>query len=53
MHIPKIVSVGTYTPPYSLAQSKIEQLTKELFQHKISKLERLLKVFANGEREKW
>ena len=51
MRIPKIVSVGTYTPPYSLAQSNIEQLTKELFQHKISKLERLLKVFANGEIE--
>ncbi|WP_274310555.1 type III polyketide synthase [Solibacillus daqui] len=49
--MPKIVSVGTYTPPYSLAQSNIEQLTKELFQHKISRLERLLKVFENGEIE--
>lgn len=49
MTIPKIVSVGTYTPPFTLAQSNIEQLTKELFQNKISKLERLLKVFENGE----
>ena len=51
MTIPKIVSVGTYTPPFTLAQSNIEQLIKELFQHKISRLERLLKVFENGEIE--
>lgn len=48
MIIPKIASVGTYMPPFSLAQSDIEQLTKELFQDKFSKLERLLKVFGNG-----
>ncbi len=51
MIIPKIASVGTYTPPFSLTQSNIEQLTKELFQHKISRLDRLLKVFENGEIE--
>lgn len=51
MTIPKIISVGTYTPPYTLAQSNIEQLTKELFEDKISRLERLLKVFENGEIE--
>ncbi len=51
MTIPKIASVGTYTPPYPLAQSNIEQLTKELFQHKMPRLERLLKVFENGEIE--
>jgi alkylresorcinol/alkylpyrone synthase len=49
MNIPILSSVGTYMPPYSLAQSNIEQLTKELFQNKIAKLERLLKVFENGE----
>jgi alkylresorcinol/alkylpyrone synthase len=49
MIIPKIASVSTYTPPYSLAQSDLEQLTKELFQDKIARLERLLKVFKNGE----
>ncbi|WP_168214689.1 MULTISPECIES: type III polyketide synthase [unclassified Lysinibacillus] len=49
--MPKIASVGTYTPPYPLAQSNIEQLTKELFQHKMPRLERLLKVFENGEIE--
>lgn len=51
MTIPKIASVSTYTPPFSLAQTNIEQLTKELFQHKIPRLERLLKVFENGEIE--
>ena len=49
--MPKIASVGTYKPPYSLPQSNIEQLTKELFQDKIPRLERLLRVFANGQIE--
>ena len=34
-----------------MAQSDLEKLTKELFQDKIPRLERLLKVFANGEIE--
>ena len=51
MIIPKIASVGTYTPPFTLAQSNIEQLMKELFQNKMPRLERLLKVFENGEIE--
>lgn len=51
MIIPKIASVSTYKPPYSLAQSELEKLTKELFQNKIARLERLLKVFKNGEIE--
>lgn len=49
--MPKIASVGTYKPPYSLPQSNIEQLTKELFQDKIPRLDRLLRVFANGQIE--
>lgn len=49
--MPKIASVGTYKPPYPLAQKNIEQLTKELFQDKIPRLERLLKVFENGQIE--
>ncbi|MFF5994947.1 3-oxoacyl-[acyl-carrier-protein] synthase III C-terminal domain-containing protein [Lysinibacillus sp. KU-BSD001] len=47
--MPKIASVSTYTPPYTLQQSNIEELTKELFQDKIPKLERLLPVFDNAE----
>jgi alkylresorcinol/alkylpyrone synthase len=49
--IPKIASVSTYTPPFTLPQSDIEKLTKELFQNKIRRLDRLLKVFENGEIE--
>jgi len=47
--MPKIASISTYNPPYTLDQSNIEQLTKELFTDKIPQLERLLKVFENGE----
>lgn len=49
--MPRIASVSTYNPPYQLKQSNIEELTKELFQDKIPQLERLLKVFENGEIE--
>ncbi|MFC7686005.1 type III polyketide synthase [Ureibacillus sp. GCM10028918] len=47
--MPKIASISTYNPPHKLEQSNIEQLTKELFTNNISQLERLLKVFENGE----
>jgi len=47
--MPKIASISTYNPPYTLEQRNIEQLTKELFTDKIPQLERLLKVFENGE----
>jgi len=49
LSMPKIVSVSTYTPPYTLQQSYIEQLTKELFHNKIAQLDRLLNVFDNGD----
>ena len=51
MHLPKIASIATYTPPFSMPQTNIELLTKELFQHKIPKLDRLLNVFENGQIE--
>lgn len=47
--MPKIASIGTFQPPYTLQQAEIEQLTKELFNNEFPHLERLLKVFANGE----
>ncbi|WP_342580573.1 3-oxoacyl-[acyl-carrier-protein] synthase III C-terminal domain-containing protein [Ureibacillus sp. FSL W7-1570] len=47
--MPKIVSVSTHKPQYTLHQHEIEQFTKALFQNKIPRLERLLKVFENGE----
>lgn len=49
--MPKIASISTYKPPYVLKQSNIEKLTKELFQDKITQLDRLLKVFENGDIE--
>ena len=49
--MPKIASISTYQPPYTLQKASIEQLTKELFQHKIPRLERLLRVFDNGDIE--
>lgn len=47
--MPKIVSVSTIKPAYTLHQQNIEQFTKALFQNKIPQLNRLLKVFENGE----
>ena len=47
--MPKIASISTYKPPYTLQQDHIEQLTKELFHNKIPELDRLLKVFENGD----
>lgn len=49
MNLPKIASVGTYIPPFSLEQSNIRQLTKEIFQQEMPKIDRLLTVFNNGE----
>lgn len=49
--MPKISSISTFIPPHSMAQRDTEQLSKELFQGKIQRLERLLKVFDNGEIE--
>ncbi len=51
VRLPKIVSVSTYRPPYTLHQANAEELTKELFHEKIPRLERYLKVFENGEIE--
>lgn len=45
----KIISVSTEKPSYTLPQNEIEQFTRILFQNKIPQLNRLLKVFENGE----
>ena len=49
--LPKIVSIGTYQPPYTLQQTNAEELTRELFYEKIPRLERYLKVFETGDIE--
>ena len=48
---PKIISVSTYQPPYTLQQTSAEALTRELFHQKIPRLERYLKVFETGDIE--
>ncbi len=47
--MPKIASVSTYEPPFSIEQSNLELLTRELFHDKYQQLDRLLKVFENGD----
>ena len=32
--LPKIISISTYQPPYTLQQDNAEELTKELFMQK-------------------
>lgn len=49
--MPKITSISTLKLPYMLHQSNIELFTKELFSERIPQLDRLLKVFENGEIE--
>lgn len=47
--MPKIVSISTYKPPYKISQEETARLTKELFQDSFNEIERLLRVFQNGE----
>lgn len=47
--MPKIISVSTYQPPHTLQQANAAELTRELFHHKIPRLERYLKVFKTGD----
>ncbi|MCU9613659.1 type III polyketide synthase [Caldibacillus lycopersici] len=50
--MPKIVSIGTEQPPHIITQSEAAQLSKELFFHRFKDIERLLKIFDNGQIEK-
>ncbi|KIL45365.1 type III polyketide synthase [Jeotgalibacillus soli] len=47
--MPKILSVSTYQPPYTFSQEKTASLTRELFKDTFEDIERLLKVFQNGD----
>lgn len=47
--MPKIASISTYKPPYTIKQSNMEKFARELFQQKLPQLERLLTVFDNGD----
>lgn len=50
--MPKILSVSTILPPYEVKQQEAVELTRSLFSEKYKDIERLLKVFQNGDIEK-
>ncbi|TDL33103.1 type III polyketide synthase [Jeotgalibacillus sp. S-D1] len=47
--MPKILSVSSYKPPYTIRQEETARLTKELFKDSFTEIERLMRVFQNGE----
>lgn len=47
--MPKILSVSTLKPPYEIQQKEAAALTRALFNEKFHNIERLLKVFDNGD----
>jgi alkylresorcinol/alkylpyrone synthase len=47
--MPSIVSISTYNPPYTLDQNTTTEFARELFSESFDDIERLLKVFANGQ----
>ncbi len=49
--MPKILSVSTFKPPYEVKQQQAVELTRSLFSEKYNDIERLLKVFQNGDIE--
>ncbi|WP_203247017.1 type III polyketide synthase [Sporosarcina beigongshangi] len=49
--MPKILSVSTVKPPHRVHQEQATELTRSLFSEKYQDIERLLKVFQNGDIE--
>lgn len=49
--MPKIQSISSFLPPYSYSQEQASTLLKHLFTDHYEDLERMLKVFENGEIE--
>ena len=49
--MPKILSVSIFKPPHEIMQEQAVELTRALFSEKFENIERLLKVFANGDIE--
>lgn len=47
--MPKILSVSSFNPPHKVEQTEAVELTHALFNDKFDNIERLLKVFENGE----
>lgn len=49
--MPKILSVSTVKPPHEIKQQQAVELTRALFSEKFNNIERLLRVFDNGDIE--
>ncbi|MFJ7936256.1 type III polyketide synthase [Sporosarcina sp. NPDC096371] len=49
--MPKILAVSTFKPPHQVYQEQATELTRSLFSEKYQDIERLLKVFQNGDIE--
>lgn len=47
--MPKILSVSTVKPPHEIKQKQAVELTRALFSEKFNNIERLLRVFDNGD----
>ncbi|WP_017729213.1 type III polyketide synthase [Halalkalibacterium ligniniphilum] len=47
--MPSILSVSSFTPPHTLTQDTTTEFARELFSENFHDIERLLKVFENGE----
>ena len=47
--MPKILSVSTVKPPHEIQQQQAVELTRALFSEKFNNIERLLRVFDNGD----
>ena len=45
----RITSIGLCTPPHRISQEKTVEFVRELFQDSFHEIERLLKVFENGQ----
>jgi alkylresorcinol/alkylpyrone synthase len=48
-HLPRIAVVETVNPPHQLSQNETMEFARNLFMDAFSDIERLLKVFQNGE----
>ena len=50
--MPRIISVGTGIPEFAVSQNETMEFARQLFSDSVKDLDRLLKVFHNGEIEK-
>ncbi|MBU9710689.1 type III polyketide synthase [Evansella tamaricis] len=49
--MPAVVSVSTETPPFTITQKETEHIVRELFRDSFPDIDRLMKIFDNGQIE--